>query len=267
MSLKTNRVNQEKVENWRTDNIQRLNKYSKMILNEHYPFTKSYYKKIKGKRVATTKENPQAKYGTRYNWIDQTTKREESKLFNIPKFDREVIFSDIERNQWNVAIAPLDIAQRIKNALVQNQSPVLVIYNHKGFWHANYIYGFNDNINHNCPYVRSFPVRMKEKARRFEELAYKTDSEKRKNSLLRKAQKYRGKALKVEERFKKIGCSNKGAFYVRDSIYPDEQMPLYTYATQDNQDDQHLNSALILREYEWTTTTLNHAIQIFPTKK
>ena len=266
MSLKTNRVNQENIDNWRTDNIQRLNKYSKMMLNDHYPFTKSYFKKIKGKRVSTTKADPEAKYGTRYNWIDRTTKKEKSKLFSIPKFERKVLFADPKKNQWNVAVAPLDISKRIKNALIQNESPVLVIYNHKGFWHANYIYGFNDNINHNCPYVRSFPIRMKEKAQEFEELAYKTDSSKRKNSLLKKAKKYRNKAQKVEERFNKIGCSKKGAFYVRDSIYPNEKMPLYTYATQNNEDDQHLNSALILREYEWATTTLNHAIQIYPIK-
>lgn len=264
MALKTERTNQDNIDNWRTDNVRRLNKYSKMVRNSDYPFTKGHFKRKDGKRVVTSASDEGAQYGTAYNWITQRELISQNKLINIPKFKREVIFADDQRNQWNVAVAPLNISEQIKNALKKNKAPVLVVYNHKGFWHANYIFGYNDKIKHNCPFSSSFAPRMREKAQDYEDDAMKTTSKKKRRRLLKKAESYRDRAQKVEDRFNRIGCSNKGAFYVRDSIYADESMPVYDYYTLNNEDDRNLNSPLILREYEWPILTLNHAIQIFP---
>ncbi len=265
MSLKTEKTGQERVKNWRTDNIERLNEYQRMYLNKDYPFTKGHYKKVDGKRVVASEDDPKAKYGTRFNWISFRSTLPEYKSIKLPKFKREVIFADPQKNQWNITTAPKDIVTKIKRALVKNKAPVLVIYNHKGFWHANYIFGYNDRIKHNCPFTDSFEDSMIKKAIEYEKKASEATRESTRKKYLATAKTYRERGAKVSKRYyKNGGCSKKGAFYVRDSIYPNEDMPMYDYNTAQNDDDKNLNASLILREYEWVDTTLNHAIQIFP---
>ncbi len=266
MSLKTEKTGQERVKNWRTDNIERLNEYRIMYKNRDYPFTKGYYKKENGRRVATNAEDEKAKYGTRFNWISYRKDLSVKKSVTLPKFKRNIIFADPDRNQWNVTTAPKNITSLIKRALTKNKAPVLVIYNHKGFWHANYIFGYNNRIKHNCPYVNSYEPTMIKKAANYEKKAAEATTESRRNKYLATAKSYRERGAKVTKYFKKElgGCSNKGAFYVRDSIYPNEDQKLYDFATENTEDDAHLNAELILREYEWVESTLNHAIQILP---
>jgi len=265
MSLKTERIGQENINNWRTDNIYRLNKAGLIYKNEDYRYTKGHYKKVDGTRIATDENDEEGKYGTRFNWISYRDQLDPEKAFVAPKFKREVILVDKEQNQWNVATAPLNIADQVKEALVKNRAPVLVIYNHQGFWHANIVYGFNDNTKHECPFVTSFKPYMDKRAVELRESALKAKTEKRKKSLLKKAAKFELRGNKVQKRFEEIGgCSTKGAFYVRDSIFPNEEMPIYDYDLNKEGEEKHLNSTLVLREYEWLTTSANHAIQILP---
>jgi hypothetical protein len=265
MALKTERTGQENIENWRTDNIYRLNKSGVIYKNEDYRYTKGYYKKVDGVRVATTEADEKAKYGTRFNWITYRTDLDPAKAIKAPKFKRNVLLVDKDKNQWNVGEAPLNIADQVKEALVKNNAPVLVIYNHQGFWHANIVFGFNDNTKHECPFVSSFKPYMDERAVELRKEADETTSAKKKKSLLAKAKKFVERGDKVQKRYEEIGgCSGKGAFYVRDSIFPNENMPVYDYDLNKEGEEKHLNSTLILREYEWLTTSANHIIQILP---
>jgi hypothetical protein len=266
MALKTQRAGQDNIKNWRTDNIERLNVNRNMFLNSQYKFTKGNFKVVDGTRVATHENDEQAQYGTKFNWIDKTETITAKNSINLPNFKREILLVDQEENQWNVATAPLDIVDTVKNALVKNRAPVLVIYNHQGFWHANIIFGFNDNYpTKGCPFVSGFKPYMDERARGMEKEAQETDNLKEKKRLLKKAKNFRSKGNKVAKRFDEIGgCASKGVFYVRDSIFPNKDMPLYDYDLNKEGEEKHLNSPLILREYDWLTTTANHVIQIMP---
>ncbi|MGI4993154.1 hypothetical protein ACRXCV_11015 [Halobacteriovorax sp. GFR7] len=266
MSLKTNKTNQEEIENWRTDNIRRINKSSVMFSNQDYRFTKGNFKKVEGKRVVTDANDEDGSYGTQFNWIDLTDSIDKNAVeFKLPKFKREVLHVDADKDQWAVAKAPADIVERIKKALHKRNAPVLVIYNHKGFWHANYIFGYNDNADtKGCPFVSSFKPHMEEKRDYYLEKAEKTKSETWRKKYLANAEKVMAKGNAVQKRFEEVGCASKGVFYVRDSIYPNENMPKYDYDLVKEGEEDFLNAPLIAREYAWVQTTLNHAIQIYP---
>lgn len=267
MSLKTEKTNQEEIDNWRTDNIRRINKSSIFFSNKDYRFTKGYYKRVDGKRVVTDKEDEDASYGTSYNWINLTDEiSKDANVFKLPKFKREVLFADAERDQWAVGKAPKDIVERIKNALHKRNAPVLVIYNHKGFWHANYIFGYNDNADtKGCPFTTSFITRMQEKYDYWIEKSQTTKSDKWRQKYLGYADKAKRREAAVKNRLEEVGgCAKKGVFYVRDSIYGTDTMPEYDYDFSQKGEEGHLNAPLIAREFAWVQTTLNHAIQIYP---
>lgn len=266
MALKTRQENQDEIDNWRTDNINRLNKSSIFFSNSDYHFTKGHYKKVNGERVVTDADDKDASYGTPFNWIDLAqTIPSDATVFKLPKFKREVILEDAERDQWAVAKAPLNIVEQIKSALHKRNAPVLVIYNHKGFWHANYIFGYNDNADtKGCPFTSSFLPYMQKKRDYYLDKAAKTKSESWRKKYLASADKVIKKGEAVQKRFEEIGCASKGVFYVRDSIYPSKDMPKYDYDRAKEGEEDFLNAPLIAREYAWAITTLNHAIQIYP---
>lgn len=266
MSLKTEKTNQDKIENWRTDNIRRVNKSSIFFRNEDYRFTKGNFKKVNGKRVVADASDEDASYGTAYNWINLTEEIPKNATFyKLPNFKREVLYADADKDQWAVGRAPVDIVERIKKALHKRNAPVLVIYNHKGFWHANYIFGYNDNADtKGCPFTSSFLPRMKEKRDYWLEKADKTKSDSWRAKYLGYAEKVMKKGNAVQKRFEEVGCAKKGVFYVRDSIYGVETMPKYDYDFSKDGEEGHLNEPLIAREFAWVQTTLNHAIQIYP---
>lgn len=267
MSLKTEKTNQDEIENWRTDNIRRVNKSSIFFKNSDYRFTKGHFKKVDGKRVVTDASDEDASYGTSYNWINLTNEiSNRAEVIKLPKFEREVLYADADQDQWAVAKAPVDIVERIKNALHKRNAPVLVIYNHKGFWHANYIFGYNDNADtKGCPFVSSFIKRMQEKYDYWIDKSETTKSDSWREKYLGYAAKSKRREEAVQSRFKEVGgCAKKGVFYVRDSIYGTETMPQYDYDFSRDGEEGYLNEPLIAREFAWVQTTLNHAIQIYP---
>ena len=190
----------------------------------------------------------------------------DAKMVKLPEFQREIIFRDPSDNRWNVTTAPKDIVTRIKSALKKRNAPVLVIYNHIGYWHANLVVGYNDNADSKgCPFVSNYDRLMNKRADEIAEEANEAQTEKEKKRLLRKAKKFRKRGNQVQVSFDSNGgCKNKGTFYVRDSIYPNESMPLYDYDLSKVGEEKHLNSKVILREYEWAENLLNHAFQIYP---
>jgi len=268
MALMKENIGQSRISNWRTDNIERINEFSKLALNEQYPFTKGYFKyNDDGDRIQSSPDDEKSEYGTGFNWLsfrDDIDKEYHNELITFPKFSRDVIYADPNQNQWAVASAPTDIVSRIKEALVKNKTPVNVIYTHHGFWHAVIIVGFNDYApTQGCPYTTGYAPFMNEKASKYEAEAQEQDSESKRDKLLSKARMAKKKATQVQELFdKQGGCAKNGVFYVRDSINPSDDMPIYDYDPTQVGEEAHLNPEVVFREYQWFETTGNHAYQI-----
>jgi hypothetical protein len=253
------------LEYWPTDMIYALNKRGEIYKNKDYRYAKGWYKRVNGKRVPALKDEEGAIYGISYSWIS-LYQDVQAPMVKLPEFEREVIFRDPSDNRWNVTTAPKDIVQQIKKALHKRNAPVLVIYNHVGYWHANLVIGYNDHADSKgCPFVSNYDKLMNKRADEIVEEANEQEDLAKKKKLLRKAKKFRKRGKQVETKYAANGgCKGKGAFYVRDSIYPNESMPLYDYDLSNEGEEKHLNATVILREYEWAENLLNHAIQIYP---
>ncbi len=264
MNLQKASIGENAIENWRTDTIERINATGITYKNRDFPFTKGWYKTVNGKRVKAREEDQGAFYGTRYNWIVELTSLNSLPKIKIPKLKRDVIFADPAKNQWNVGTAPKDITSKVKDALKKNKAPVVVIYNHVGFWHATLVVGFNDHAStESCPFVSKYDEKMNKRADEIVEEASQVNEESTKAKLLRKAKNFRRRGASVQKSYLKDGgCKPRGVFYVRDSIYPNKEQPLYDYDPLTRGEEQHLNAPVILREYAWLEQLSNHAIQI-----
>jgi hypothetical protein len=253
------------VNNWRTDTIYVLNNAGGGILNKDYPFTKGWNKKITGEYdiVPALPNEAGAVYDTHYNWINETDKIN-SEFISLPTFKRDILFADPESNQWNIMIAPEDIVETVKNALIKNQAPVTVMYNNIGIWHVVMIVGFDDDLwNDDCYFTRNYEnslsslisIRKKE---------YEVESdENAKTKLLGKIKKLETTKEKFTAGYKERGgCSGKGGFYVRDSVHSDPDGPSYDYFTGIPEDRQNYSKKVIIREYEWLKYFANHIWQI-----
>ncbi len=266
MNLSKADIGDNLIDNWITDTIYRLNATKKMYLNRDFPYMKGWYRPIgNGQRVFAQPNEQGAYYGVRANWVVDLDSLAKKPSYDLPTFKRDILFEDPKGNRWNVGTAPKDIVQRVKNALNTKKGPVTVIYNHTGFWHAVMIAGYNDNItNHGCPFVSDYPLQMRERADQIREEANNQSDQDERDRLERKARLFERRAQMVETGFQQNGgCSNKGAFYVRDSINPDPSMPLYDYDPNQTGEEQHLNPSIILREYEWLEQLANHVMHIY----
>lgn len=270
MNLSKADIGGDLITDWQTDTIYRLNKTGKMYTNEVYPYIKGWYKTgADGLRIFANENDQGAFYGVRANWVIDLNQLSKKPFIRLPKFEREVLFQDPKGNRWNVTSAPDDIVERVKKALDKKTGPVVVIYNHTGFWHAVMVGGYNDTVtNHGCPFVSEFPNRMKGRAQQIREEADQTQDPDAKKKLLSKARLFDKRATQVEESYNKAGgCSERGVFYVRDSIYPTESMPLYDYDPKRSGEESNLNAPVILREYDWLRHLSNHVIHIYTAKK
>lgn len=256
--------------NWQTDSIYLFNRGGYSFLNRSYPFTKGWYiEDKKGKLHTSFAGAPGAQYGTYYNWINRL-EREPGIPVSLPKFDRSIIFADPEKNQWNVGVMPSDIVDQVKNALETAKAPVHVIYNHYGYWHAVNIMGFDDDYDwaENCPFVEGSRKYFPRKVADFQQdLETETDPEKR-AKLVRRIEKFRGHSQKLEKVYaERVGCTGRGAFYVRDSLYSDPNQPLYDYDSSQEGEESNYAYPVIFREYEWLEYLANHVTQIYVVKQ
>lgn len=265
MNLQSRGVGNPDIQNWRTDTIYRLNVAGINYQNYDYRFTKGWYVLRDGVRVAAEEGDENARYSTSYNWIDQLDSLNGKIPITLPKFKRTIIFADPKENQWNVNVAPKDIVKKIKNALKRRKAPILVIYNHVGYWHATVIVGFNDYASsEGCPFVSQFRSKMYKRAQEINEEAELEDDPVKKRKLLRKAKRFQRKGDEVHNAYLQNGsCRGKGVFYVRDSIYKNNQASLYDYDLSQTGEEEHYSHKIILREYEWIERLGNHIIQIF----
>jgi hypothetical protein len=267
MNLSKADIGDDLINNWITDTIYRLNATKETYLNKDFPYLKDWYRYEDGLRVFSEPNVQGSYYGVRANWVVALNQLDPKTAIAHRGFSRKVLFEDPKGNRWNVATAPKNIVSTVKKALRSKKGPVVVIYNHTGFWHAVMVAGYNDNVNNQgCGFVTNFQPAMNNRAEQIDQEANEAESNgdySQAKKLRRKAKLFRRRGATVQESFKKTGgCSGKGAFYVRDSIYPQKGGPLYDYDSNRTGEEQPLNPGVILREYEWLEHMANHVIQI-----
>ncbi len=259
--------NETQLENWRTDSIYLFNNNAqKSHLNKDYPYTKGWFKEATATNpiVAATPHEPGAEYGTSFNWVSNLDSLHAPSIA-LPFFERKIIFADPEKNQWNIGIAPHDIAQKVKTALVESKAPVMVIYNHHGYWHAVYIVGYNDELeNGNCSYTEKFREKSGARILELEKSLRNAKTEEERQLLEARLRRSREASAKLENAYASHGgcTSNRGVFYVRDSIYPDENGPIYDYDPTTSGDEAPYTKKIVLKEYDWLHYFANNIVLI-----
>ena len=249
-------------ENWRTDTVYLFNWFGS-VLNSDYPYNKGWFKEEKDQMVIAKPEEKGSSFGTGYNWINEIETFKPEKV-DLPKFEREIIFEDEDKNQWNVGVTPSNIIEIVKEALRVNKAPVLITYNHYGYWHVHMIVGFDDNENsHGCKFTKETAPYLKDQAKKFRDKAENESDQEVKEKLERKAETFTKNSDIIYQTMEEIGCK-KGVFYVRDSLYSDSTEENYSYHTESTTDDKHYAKKVILREYEYLRALANHVIQINP---
>ena len=256
------------VENWKTDTIYLFNQTGYSLKNAFYPFTKGWYKRSpEGETFASEESVEGAEYGAFFNWIDMRPQPDLKGQVKLPRFERQVLFADPESNQWNIGITPDGIVEKVKKAIRENQAPVLVVYNQNAYWHAVYLAGYNDHAdNGNCSYVESFRTRIQERAQRLQDSLDQAETPAERRYYEPRAARAWEAAEKIEVAYREGGgcTSSKGVFYIRDSIYTDENGPIYNYATADAADDAPYAKKIVLKSYDWLRYFANHIVQIQP---
>jgi len=230
----------EEIKNWRTDSVYLANNPEGLLKNQIYPYTKGWFKRVDGKKVAAEAYEDGAEYGTIYNWINEIPKFKGPSFIKVPNFQRDIIYADPENNQWNVGVAPDNIVESVKKSLIENKAPVLIMYNHYGYWHVHMIVGFDDEADtDDCRFSKGTIPYMAKKAEEYRVLADEETDPEKKEKLESKAKRYTKLSHKLEGIFEKIGgCKGKGAFYVRDSLYSSSNDERYDYGTDDPNDDR-----------------------------
>lgn len=235
--------NTKGVAEWKTDSIYIFNNIREAALNVAYRFTMGWYKEVNDDNVVSREGEAGAQYGEQYNWIDERERAGPQRV-QLPTFKRDILFTGKDISQWDVGVAPDDLVQRIKWALMRNRAPVQIIYNDFGYWHATLIMGFDDQKDTaGCQFVEKSRAYFKSKE------GLKKNRETTKN---------------LEDSVRRRGvCNSKGVFFIRDSIYPDNNQPEYVYDPSDKVRGVGRYSAKFVDlEYNFVTHLANHAIQV-----
>ncbi|MBT3222907.1 MAG: leucine-rich repeat domain-containing protein, partial [Proteobacteria bacterium] len=207
-----------------TDLNYTYNYHSGSMLDEDYPFVM---------------EVEDGYYTARPNWDDRRPNGWKDMLVATPEIERTVIFIDPDQNnssQWAVGLMDYNMIEIIKNELRTKNAPVMIIYNHYMYWHADLIIGYNDGKDSKgCPMVNST-------------LGYFDDQGA--NSYINT----------IENHMDDLGgCVDKGIFYVRDSIYDGtSDEPSYDYGSYKDK----YSARIIERTYNWPVYLGNHAYSI-----
>ncbi len=223
---------------WLTDAVLEFNQYG-AVRNSDYRYTKGWLKESGGANVPASRGAEGAVYSTRYNWLDDLNGTVEAKAIDVPTIRRSIIYQDPDENQWNTGIMEPSDIEKIKTHLRTKKTPVLFVYNHYGYWHAVAIVGYNDSKVHSeCSFAKSYVQQMRNSPRQLEYIQ------------------------KVESKMSQYGCSTKGVFYVRDSIYRGDYRNVYDYDPTSSEDDAPYSKALVEHEYEWALYLGNHAYTV-----
>jgi len=225
---------------WLTDTVYTYNHFGGSLLNRDYPFTAGYGRETSSGLVPCDADDSGAYYSCSYNWFDKRPDNWQDLLVETPSIDRTVAFTDPARSsssQWNVGLMDDEDVEKIKYLLRTRRAPVVVIYNHYLYWHADLIVGYDDTVSTDgCPMVES-------------SLDYFADEG---------ANQY---INKIEAHMDDIGdCTSQGVFYVRDSIYDGgSDEPIYEYSSGFS---EKYSKRIIERSYNWVKYLGNHAYSI-----
>ncbi len=178
-----------------------------------------------------------------YSWTNDLPDDWEDQLVETPEFERTTIFIDPLKNdssQWNVALMDETTVEQIKYELRTKNAPVMIVYNHYLYWHADIIVGYDDTVETDgCPMVNSM-------------LSHFT------------SEGADGYVTKIENHMEEIGgCTDMGIFYVRDSIDEGGAEELtYNYGGPYPYSDKY-SKRIIERTYNWVKFLANHAYAIY----
>lgn len=253
------------VANWKTDSIFLFAAESEGALrNRDYRFTKGWFVETEDSYVRATAGTPGAELGTQINWMDERSGVGRVERVKMPEFQRSVLFADPQSNQWNVGIAPDELVAKMKAALRQNKAPLHVLYNHYGYWHAVMVVGYDDQyVTKDCPFVSGFSPSLERQAAEHRANAQRAQNPSEKERLLGLSRKALATAKAARSSFERIGgCSGRGAFYVRDSLYEDPNGAVYDYDPSVPGMKSKYTRPLVMLEYEWITVLSNHVTQI-----
>ncbi len=254
------------VANWKTDSIDLYNKTGYAVLNSSYRFTKGWFMKdAEGNPKPVAANTEGAEFSAMYNWIDQSaTVNAPTAYVALPHFEHEVLFADPASDQWGTAVMPSNIVDEVKAKLREREAPVNIIYNHFGYWHSVYIIGYDDSAPTNdCKFVTSFDNYMGGQVKEMRAQAEKEADPAKKQKLIDRAAKFEKAGTRFHTAYTSGGgCAPKGMFYVRDSIYADDNAP-YVYTPGNPAGNGSYSKAIVLHEYAWLRYMSNHATQIY----
>ncbi len=213
------------------------------LLSRDYPFIADYLRETSSGGLVEADPDDEGAFFTCYaNWLDGLPDDWQETLTVTPDVERSVIFLDPDLDSssiWNVGIMDWETIERIKHELDTKKAPVVLVYNHYLYWHANIIVGYDDSIDSDgCPMVEST-------------LSYFQQ------------QGYNSYVSRINSRIDELGgCSDQGVFYVRDSIYSGgitEQD--YTYSEEYGFSDKY-SKRITQLSYNWAVYLGNHAYSV-----
>lgn len=223
-----------------TDVLFAYNELGGSLLSREYPFTLGYIKDGPGgDPVAADSSDPDAQFSAKYNWIDELPSGWQQNLTPTPLATRTLISIDPAQDEysvWRVGLMNDDVVARVKWELRTKNAPVVIIFNYYGWWHTVLIIGYDDSLaSRGCPLVT-------------DSIAHFRDNDAAET------------ADKLEARMaEQGGCSDHGVFYVRDSIYPGNDEPIFDYggAYSDRYSDR-----VITYSYNWVKYLANHVYTV-----
>jgi hypothetical protein len=208
------------------------------MLSRDYPFTAGYVVDTGTGLARATATTPGAYLSCAYNWFDDLPSDWEDQLVPTPDMERTLVFRDPGESPWGVALMGWDHVARIQHELRTHRAPVVIVYNHFLYWHANLVVGYDDEVETGgCAIVE-------------QSIAYF------------RRQDRSDYADAVEDHMEDLGgCRSKGVFYVRDSIYEGDDEPMYTYSDWPDVTEPY-SERIIELPYDWVVALGNHAYAV-----
>lgn len=192
--------------------------------------------------MPATPDDPDAYFTWGYSWIDGLPDGWEGMLTPTPRVERTLIAIDPDLDEWSpwdAGMMDRQVIDRIQFQLDTRNSPVSIVSNHSMYWHNNLIVGYDD-------------------------LAGPSDSTVIQDSLdAMEAQGFDELVDKIEQHMEQQGgLTDRGVFYVRDSIYAggDEEL-LYTYNEEYGVLEPY-SARIVALPYDWVVYLANHVYTI-----
>lgn len=179
-------------------------------------------------------------YSCSPNWDNEMPGDWREELVETPEIERTLLFIDPDLNQnsiWATGLIDYDVIDRIKYELRTKNAPVILIHNYYLYWHAAIIVGYDDTVETGCGIVTSSLNYFEQEG----QTGYVNDIENHMDDL--------------------GGCSERGIFYVRDSIYDGDDEPMYDYGPWSDP----YSDRIIEYTYNWALFMGNHAYSMHRT--